>query len=385
MTGSESQPGDHDLEGELDRVPHDVAERLRRYGFDRRWFLHHAARLHQRGEEDNAVRGVVSAPEPGDVVDLPSAGTAEHDRLVGEGEAALGRGECAFVVLAGGMATRMGGVVKALVEALPGRTFLDLRLREQERLEERVGHEVPLWLMTSHATEDAIRDALGDRLDGRRIATFPQRLSLRLDPDGSLFLDDEGRPSEHAPGHGDLPDSLQASGLLDRFLDGGGRYVTMANLDNLGATLDPAIVGRHVTDDVAITCEVVDKVGSDKGGIPVRVDGRPMILEELRIPSSFDPSQVRVFNTNTFHFDAGALASLDFDWTYLIVEKDVDGRPAIQFERIVNEVTGRLDTRYLRVPRDGAESRFLPIKDEDDLVERRPAIEAVARARGMID
>ena len=33
--------------------------------------------------------------------------------------------------MAGGMATRMGSVVKALVEALPGRTFLDLRLAER--------------------------------------------------------------------------------------------------------------------------------------------------------------------------------------------------------------------------------------------------------------
>ncbi len=38
---------------------------------------------------------------------------------------ALAEGRLAFVVLAGGMATRMGGVVKALVEPLPGRTFLD--------------------------------------------------------------------------------------------------------------------------------------------------------------------------------------------------------------------------------------------------------------------
>lgn len=385
MTRGDSQAVEAGLANELEEVPDDVAVRLQRHGFDREWFLSHARRLRRAGDEDNTVKGTVTAPAPGDVVDLPDPGTDDHRRLVSVGEAILGRGECALVVLAGGMATRMGGVVKALVEAIPGKTFLDLRLREQRALEERVGCEVPLWLMTSHATDEAIREALGDRLDGYRVATFPQRLSLRLNPDGSLFHDDAGRPSEHAPGHGDFPDSLADSGLLDEFLDRGGKHVTMANLDNLGATLDPAIVARHAEDDAAVTCEVVDKVGSDRGGIPVRVDDHPMILEELRIPETFDPSDVRVFNTNTFHFDAEALAALDMEWTYLIVEKDVDDRPAIQFERIVNEVTGHLDTRYLRVPRDGPQSRFLPIKDEDDLLDRRPAIEAVARARGMID
>ena len=37
-----------------------------------------------------------------------------------------------MVVLAGGMATRMGGVVKALVEIVPGLTFMDARLAERE-------------------------------------------------------------------------------------------------------------------------------------------------------------------------------------------------------------------------------------------------------------
>ncbi len=51
---------------------------------------------------------------------------------------------------------------------------------------------------------------------------------------------------------------------------------------------------------------------------------------------------MRVFNTNTFIVDAAALLDLDFDWTYFVVEKKVDGRPAIQFERLVGELTSAL-------------------------------------------
>jgi UTP--glucose-1-phosphate uridylyltransferase len=36
------------------------------------------------------------------------------------------------------------------------------------------------------------------------------------------------------------------------------------------------------------------------------------------------------------------------------------------------------------VPREGTASRFLPVKDVPELERRRPEIEAVARARGML-
>ena len=57
--------------------------------------------------------------------------------------------------------------------------------------------------MTSFATDEAIRahvaeQGLGDPL------IFSQFVSLRLEPDGDLFRDADGRVSLYAPGHGDL-------------------------------------------------------------------------------------------------------------------------------------------------------------------------------------
>jgi len=369
------------LAAELDALPRALTERLAAHRFDRNQFLDLAERMNRM---QNRVSGDVSPPEPGDLLELPPKDSAEGKRLLDLGLSLLAEGRSALVVLAGGMATRMGSVVKALVPALPGRTFLDMRLAEQRALERLSGRRPPLWLMTSAATDAAIRDALGDRIDGKYLSVFSQRLSLRLSPDGQLFRQASGEPSEYAPGHGDFVDAVRDSGLLDAFVKGGGKTVSVANLDNLGATLDPMLLGLHVDRGRPVTCEVVDKVEADRGGIPVRHGGRAVVLEEFRLPVGFDADRVRVFSTNTFHFDARALSTYGAPWSYFVVNKKVEGRPVVQFERLINELTTHLDTSYVRVERAGALSRFLPVKDPEELERRRPELEAVARARGML-
>lgn len=372
------------LTEQLAALPAPLLERLRARGFESARLLRWAETVGKDRDARNRIRGDVQPPTPGDFVDAPAEGSAEHARLREAGLAALVRGEVAFCVLAGGMATRMGGVVKALVEVLPGKTFLDLRLAENEHLARVAGARIPLWLMTSEATNRPIREALGARLQaGDRCATFEQHVSLRLTPEGELFLED-GEPSVYATGHGDLPDALRESGLLGRFIAGGGKTVLFTNLDNLGATIDPAILGWHLAHGGPLTSELVDKVSGDRGGGPVRWDGRLVVVEEFRLPPDFDPSSVPVFNTNTFLASAAALEGLSMEWTYVEVEKKIGDRKAIQFERLVNELTVGLPTRFLRVPRDGLVARFLPVKDVQELELRRPQIEAIARARGML-
>src|SRR5262249_46040244 len=138
--------------------------------------------------------------------------------------------------------------------------------------------------------------------------------------------------SVYATGHGDLPDALRASGILGRFVARGGKVVCIANIDNLGATVDPAIVGFHLERGAPVTVELVDKVGTDRGGGPVRWNGKPIITEEFRLPIGFDPASVPVFNTNTFLVSAPALDALSMAWTYVLVEKSIGSQKAIQFE-----------------------------------------------------
>lgn len=371
------------LDQDLANLPQSLRDRLSARGFDPKRLCQWASMVGQDREARNRLPGLVEPPLPGDVVDLPAPGSPEHAHHDELGRKALERGEVALCVLAGGMATRMGGVVKALVEALPGKTFLDMRLLEMDAIQRQLGVHPPLWLMTSEATNGPIREALASKGHAGDVATFEQCVSLRLAQDGQLFRDEHGEPSVYATGHGDLPDALRATGLLDRFIAKGGKTVWIANIDNLGATVDPAVLGFHLAHGGPLTVEVVSKVGTDKGGGPVRWNGKRIIAEEVRLPSGFDSTQVPVFNTNTFLVQAANLAALDMQWTYVEVEKKVGAQKAVQFERIVNEMTAALEPVMLRVPRDGVAARFLPVKDVAELEHRRAEIEAIARARGL--
>jgi len=388
----------HALRDALGTLAPDLRARLARAGFDEERFVALARTLHQ-GEPDpearrrarNAVKGAVRAPTSSEIQRLPDPGTPEHAALVRRGEEAMRRGELAFCTMAGGMATRMGGIVKALADALPGHSFLQMRLAENRTASERMGRTIPLWLMTSEATHEAIVGALRAEEAGPHVAAFSQDLSLRLTPDGSLFVDHEGRPSTYATGHGDLVDALRRSGLLDPFVAGGGKWVWITNVDNLGAAIDAAVLGQFLVQVEAgadVQCEVCRKEG-DRGGIPVHAEGKLQVLEEFRLPAGFDPSSVHVFNTNTFLVRAEPLLRAPLTWTYFEVEKKVAGgaggeRVAVQFERLLQEITAQMPSTYLEVSRDGAASRFLPVKDAAELAKRRANIEVVARARGMV-
>ena len=186
-------------------------------------------------------------------------------------------GRIAQVVLAGGMATRFGGVVKAVVEVIDGRSFLDLSLGETARLAAALDAEIPVAVMTSFATDTVVR-AHAAELAVPMPLVFSQSVSLRLEPDGELFEEDDGRVSLYAPGHGDLFDALRGSGTLAALEGTGVEHLAIANVDNLGARLDPVVIGSHLLAGNPFTVEVAAKDG-DTGGAPARVAGAVRLVE----------------------------------------------------------------------------------------------------------
>jgi hypothetical protein len=103
----------------------------------------------------------------------------------------------------------------------------------------------------------------------------------------------------------------------------------MSNVDNLGATLEPAVVGAHLAAGAEMTVEVVERRKGEPGGAPARVGGKLQIVEDFRFPEGFSLDSIPFFNTNTFVLDAAALDG-PFELSWFLVRKKVDGQDAIR-------------------------------------------------------
>lgn len=357
----------------LDEVDAATRDLLDRFGFDPVRFEGLRAKV-ASGElsaATNVVAGRVEPPLPGDVARMPEPGSERFLEAEEAGKEAIRAGRVAQIVLAGGMATRFGGVVKGVVEALDGRSFLSWKLGETARLATELAAAIPVAVMTSFATDEEARTHVSG-LDVPRPIWFSQFVAPRLTPEGELYRDPNGRPSLHGPGHGDLFEALQRSGALAELTDAGVRVVQVSNVDNLGARVDPVVVGEHLLGGRRVTVEVAAKRG-DTGGAPARVDGRLRLLEGPRFPAAFDQGSIDVFNTNTVTFDRDVLAQdVDLGWLYTV--KEVDGVPVVQLERLYHEITWQVESRFLEVPRSGPRGRFFPIKVPADLDASRDAL-----------
>ena len=359
----------------LDEVDRDTRAVLTRYGFAAERFEALRARV-AAGDlsvASNVVAGVVEPPLEDDLTPLPAPGRPGFEDACAAGLTALREGRVASIVLAGGMATRFGGLVKGVVEAVDGRTFLELKLAETAQLAAALGGTVPMGLMTSFATDGVIRSAIGG--SAPQPIVFSQFVAPRLRPDGELFRDAAGGVSLYGPGHGDLLDAIRSSGALAELRERGVRHLMVSNVDNLGARIDPVVIGTHVLSGRPLTLEVAPKEG-DTGGAPVRVDGRPTVLEGPRFPKGFDHGAIAVVNTNTATIDVDVLEQ-PVELTWLYVEKEVDGTPSVQLEHLYHELASFVPTTYLVVPRRGPRGRFFPIKVPADLERSRDDLRAM--------
>lgn len=367
----------------MNRLTQAQLDHLQQFGFDaalqRRWQQELAAgRLSKAA---NVVAGPLAPPPAKDLGSLPMVGSAAWREMDQLGRDAIARGQLGIVVLNGGMATRFGGVVKGVVPVLgERRSFLGLAIEDARAAERACGGPVPLFLMNSFATDASTKQHFAAHghfgADPARIHHFTQFVALRMEKGGELFRLAGGDISPYGPGHGDFPGAFRHAGLLQRFQAAGGRYLLVRNVDNLGARVDPAILGFHIRSSRAATVELAPKWKGDAGGAPYLHQGRTQLIEGLRFPAGFDPDIVDVFNTNTLWFTAGEIDK-SFPLGRYYVEKSVEGRPAVQVEHLIGELTAHLPSNFLRVPRQGTATRFLPVKTPEDLTAIRPEIEAI--------
>ncbi|MBV1860665.1 MAG: UTP--glucose-1-phosphate uridylyltransferase [Nannocystaceae bacterium] len=341
----------------------------------------------------------------------PNAADADavRTRLTGKGEAAIKAGSVAILVLNGGMATRFGGGAKGIVPVVPGHddvSFLAIKLAEIKQRVAALGGAIPVVLMHSFATEDASEAHLakigwGGIAEGDRYS-FSQSVMPRVLPDGTPLQDlpesADLPPTAlySAPGHGDTLGRLRGSGVLAKLRARGVEHILVSNVDNVGASLDPFVLGAHIEKadlGAGISVEVVRRVEGDAGGCIAQLptNGRPAIIEGFRLPEGTDLADYPHFNTNTLWLTASAV-DVDIPLTWFAVRKKIDW-PAgtrelkdgklevVQFERLIGQGTEFVQSAYLDVDRG---RRFLPIKTRDDLANAAGDMERFAKEAGLL-
>ncbi len=279
------------------------------------------------------------------------------------GEAALRRGECAVISYAAGVGSRWtqgAAVVKALHPfakfAGRHRSFAEVHLAKSRRTAADFGAPVPHVFTTSHLThapmDAALRTQFAAEFD-RTVFLSPGRsIGLRLVPtvrdlvfawqetaqqkldeqkekmrdsvraaltnwarsvgEGADYTDNLPGQCLHPVGHWFEIPNLLKNGTLARLLAARPQLRTLMvhNIDTLGVTLDPTLVGWFQASGATFGWEVIPRRVEDHGGGLARVDGRIRLVEGLALPRESDEFNLTYYNTNTCWIDLDRLLAL---------------------------------------------------------------------------
>lgn len=318
---------------------------------------------------------------------LPARDLPRAEELGASAEAA-GRAalpQALQIKLNGGLGTSMGlEQAKSLLKVRGELTFLDIIARQS------LASGVPLVLMDSFSTQEdtlaflaAGYPTLGQ---GPLPLDFCQHKVPKVGQAGLAPLPwpDDPELAWCPPGHGDLYTALVTSGALDAFLAAGYRYAFVSNADNLGATLDPALLGFMVERGLPFVMEVTARTPADRKGGHLAVrrsDGQLLLRESAQCPpedlESFqDITRHTAFNTNNIWLDLHALrARLDACDGVLglplirnaktLDPRDPQSPPVYQLETAMGAAIGVFPgAAAILVPR----TRFAPVKTTGDLL-----------------
>ncbi len=327
--------------------------------------------------------------------------------------------QTAVIKLNGGLGTTMGlrGPKGALV-VKEGHTFFDLAAVQVIHLNRRHRTRVPFLTMDSFATRARTAElrqshpALPAHVSPAFLQNkYPKLLVPSLEP-ARWHADPE--LAWNPPGHGDFYAAIADSGVLAELRSQGIRYAFVSNIDNLGATLDPAILGWFAAQRLPFLMEVCHRGPMDRKGGHLAVrrsDGQLLLRERAQtapedLEAFEDTARHVFFNTNNLWIDLVALEQalarhagiLPLDVILnrkRLVPKDERTPEVYQLETAIGAAIAAFPgAKALEVPR----HRLIPVKNCEDLLvvlsdrytleadgSVRPALEATPTIRVQLE
>lgn len=250
-----------------------------------------------------------------DIVPVSAADLKPFEGLQEFAEAGRNAAKKAVIIkLNGGLGTSMGlSTAKSLLPIKENLSFLDIIIEQAEFADAK------LVLMNSFNTDRDTRLAL-ERIGPKE---FPEIFLQHKFP---KILQKDFTPARwpenpawewNPPGHGDIYTALNTSETLDRLLADGIEFAFISNSDNLGAVLEPALLGFFAEGGFPFMMEVAQRTPSDtKGGhLALKKEGGLILREIAQCPaeevSAFtDISIYRYFNTNNIWINLRRLKRL---------------------------------------------------------------------------
>jgi UDP-N-acetylglucosamine/UDP-N-acetylgalactosamine diphosphorylase len=210
------------------------------------------------------------------------------------GSQLLKSGKVGMILVAGGLGTRLGfdqpkGMLP--IGPLSGRTLFQVMFERVRAIGRRYGVRIPLFLMTSPATDEVTRQFLRDNnnfgLAADDVRIFCQATMWALDDRGErILMESPGSLFLGPDGHGGMLAALDKSGSLAAAQRRGIEHFFYCQIDNpLTQLCDEKLLGSHVLAGSEITTQVVRKRHPlERVGNVVSIDGRTHVIEYSDLP-----------------------------------------------------------------------------------------------------
>ncbi|MCC7574694.1 UTP--glucose-1-phosphate uridylyltransferase [Candidatus Woesearchaeota archaeon] len=285
----------------------------------------------------------------------------------------------AYFVMAGGISTSMGGCSKAILNAKQNKTFLEIKLDHIRKTQKKYDCKIPVIIMTNEETDKSITEFLEkeNRLQNIDLIKIIQPVTIRFEEQENktrkelnVAKQKNGEISYAPGGHYDAFTLLKE--IKQELKQKGIQTIFINNIDNLGATINPLLLGIHLKEESLFTPEISRKEPNDKGGTFARISNKLRLLEGPMVPKEYeeqfnDTNTNKYFNTNLIYLDTKILdyyEEINNQIPTFINKKKIDEKEMIGFEAAIGLIFGIKPSKLIEVKR---QQRFLPIKYLSDL------------------